>query len=956
MASAAALTITIWLVAAPTASAHALLVAADPAPGARLLKPPVLASLEFTEPLNHALSGLHLVGPKGQIALSVAFPSTDARRMEARLPVLPPGTYEIVWHTLSQIDGHVRSGTYSFGIEDALGRVPPSSLRPASEPLSPRVPGVLDVLGRWLELLGFTVLLARFLARFLSPRASQGASRISRSGSIAVSLALFLFIVGDLEYVTSAAIASGGADALATFVWRTPAGRWAIVGALTTTTLAAATLVNRRPAPLVAAVAATGTIYGLAATTHEAAGPGAGWGTLIMLLHIGAASIWLGAVGALVWTLVARRRLPAATAEPDIALVLGRLAQLASAAGVAVVASGVLAALIEVPSLAALTSTEYGRLLSLKAVLVAALLAVAAFNALVAAPRRARGTAHAGSLELGRSVSMELVVGAVVLLAAAALSQLAPAGAAVAARATEARIAASDNPSDAVTAMSSLDGSILTLTLAPVEAGPNQVDVDVPVALRGARPTMVRLVDQSGAVRATAALSRTGQDGSEVAFEAFATITPTPGDWTASVVVATPGGERIVQFILPVVAPALGTSATLAAGSEWSSPAPSVPAGIFGSVLLAAVAALVAIGGLVGRPRAHWARRAPLVVGALAGSAVLFGASAAAPTRLAPSPGGWAGPWGVASPAEPTVTSAGREYRVPTAAAGLMNPAIDPEGDLWVSEMNTNKILELDPRAATVRELSLPTPIDLLMGLAIDPIRGRIWFAEEQPGVIGRLDPSSGVIRTYRLPSRIAGPYGVSVAGDGTVWLTEQAADAIASVDPATGAVTQYRIPTPNATPYWLAVAPDGRVWFTELQGGAVGVLDPRTGTIREYRDTATSGQPSGIAIAPDGRVWFARLTGGIGSIDPSSGRISVVATHSVANLYGVAVDASGRVWVGSLEGRILRYDPASSTAVVLDIGPPTAGAWWPAVDGSGTVWVVEESNQANMVMRLART
>lgn len=943
-----------WLALAPASAAHALLLFAMPAPGVRLAHAPAVIELEFTEPLNHDLSGLHLVGPQGRIEAAVTFPPADPRRMYARLPGLAPGTYDVVWHTLSQIDGHSRAGTYSFSIEDARGRVPAaaSSVGPApAQP--PMVPTGLDVLGRWLQLLGLVIALAALLVQPLTRNSGVGHEL---RGSVSVVFgACALVALGILEAVISAAIDSGGPGMLPGFLAGSLAGRWAIVEVLAIAGLAAAfVLLPPRAATAAGWVAALAVMSGLAATAHAAAGPGAGWGTAIMLLHVASASLWLAAVGAVAWALVRRRRRPQPADGAADAVVLGRLAQVASISGVAVVASGACAALIEVPSVDALVSTPYGQALVAKGLLVTALLGVAAFNALVAAPRRARAlVAGSGPDWLGRTIPVELCIGGLVLLAAAVLSQLAPAGAEVATRTAERRIAASDNPADAVSAMTAFDGGVLTLNLAPVAPGPNQIDVDVPLDLQGARPSSVRLVDPSGVVRASGSLSRTGAEGPSIAYDGFVTINPTAGDWTADLTLQTGDGTRSVRFILPIVASAGASSAGTPAAGPWSSPAPNVPAGVFAAVALAALAALTWIRGLTGRRPARWPRRAPVVGGALAGAALLVGGSIGSSASLAPSPGGWAGPWGTATVARRVATHAGQEYGVPTPAASLMNPAIDPQGDLWVAEMNTNKILELDPHAGTERELSLPPPIDLLMGLAIDPIRDRVWFAEEQSNAIGELDPATGSIRTFRVPAHAA-PYGVAVAADGSVWFTEQALDAIARLDPVTGTVRQWPIPTPSSTPYWLAVAPDGRVWFTELQGNAVGVLDPATGGIHEFRGPATQGQPSGIAIAPTGQVWFATLGGAVGSIDPSSGRMTDHAGGSVQGLYGVAVDSDGHVWVGSLEGRVLRFDIASSAMTVLDVGTANAGAWWPAVDGAGTVWVVEESNQANRLVRLA--
>ncbi len=153
-----------------TVLGHALLVSATPAPGATLTTAPALVHLEFTEPVNPSFSGLTITGPAGEVRTAIRFPASDPRGMEAELPSLAPGRYSVEWHTLSLIDGHTRSGAYSFGVLDAAGNLPPApplTIHSSATPL----PGWLDAAARWALLLALAYLLGGLaFATLVEPR------------------------------------------------------------------------------------------------------------------------------------------------------------------------------------------------------------------------------------------------------------------------------------------------------------------------------------------------------------------------------------------------------------------------------------------------------------------------------------------------------------------------------------------------------------------------------------------------------------------------------------------------------------------------------------------------------------------------------------------------------------------------------------------------------------------
>ncbi len=978
-----------------TVLGHALLVSATPAPGATLTTAPALVRLEFTEPVNPSFSGLTITGPAGEVRTAVRFPPSDPRGIEAELPVLAPGRYSVEWHTLSLVDGHTRSGAYSFGVLDAAGKLPPAPplvIRSAVAPF----PGWLDAAARWALLLALAYLLGGLAFATLVERGrgpsqrtgddldnrsagpdldhraadpdldhraagpdqgtleaarSPGSWRVGVVGERGATLAAAVAIAGLAESVASSASGSAGLAAISEVATGSFAGQASLVMVVAIVVLAWSAV---RPAGRRAyAGGAAGVIalLALAAMSHEAAGPGAAWGTLAMAVHAGSALTWTGGLFHLarVWS---RPDIGsgARTSRTDL---IARFSRLAGPSVALVLGTGLVAALVVIPDPGALVSTAYGRVLLVKAAIVALLLVPAGLNALRLPPaiRRPDRTGSGPWLTIGA----ELVLAAAAVGAGAVLGGATPAAGEIATRAAQQAIAADDNPANLVSSTVDAAGTVVAVNVIPGEAGTNQVDVDVPVTPGAPVPVRVQLVDPAGHAGPSLLLvpgSREQSDaGPTQAYDAFVELAPAPGTWTARLTFTARGATDEVAVPLPL-AGLVPPPATVNAG-PLGSPAPDVPPQVLLAVVIATLAAAVVAYGRAS-PRTLARHAAPPIAGVGFGAVVLLLGFAAAGVG---APSGTAGPssvpWGVASNAVTATTGGITEYTIPTPRSGLMIPAVAPDGHVWVGEMDGNRIAELDPGTGVVRELVLAQPIRSVMGLAVGP-DGRVWWAEEATDQVGMLDPATGTVREFPLPTVHAGPVGIAVAPSGAVYVTEQAAGRIAVLDPTSGAVREYPIPSPNSIPYWIALAPDGRAWFTEMDGRAVGVLDPGTGAIREYRGAATQGEPVGIAVARTGIVWFSTLDGVLGRLDPATGSMTATRLGTGTAGYGVTIDDAGRIWIGQLGDAIARVDPASGAVVQVRMPVAASGPWWPAMAPDGRIWVAEGALEADRLARLA--
>jgi methionine-rich copper-binding protein CopC len=100
--------------AAP-AFGHAFLQHATPGAGDALTRAPRQISLEFSEPLNAAFSGLTVTDGAGK-DVTAAAPAVDGAALKVALKPLAPGVYSVAWHAVS-VDTHRTEGAYRFTVK-----------------------------------------------------------------------------------------------------------------------------------------------------------------------------------------------------------------------------------------------------------------------------------------------------------------------------------------------------------------------------------------------------------------------------------------------------------------------------------------------------------------------------------------------------------------------------------------------------------------------------------------------------------------------------------------------------------------------------------------------------------------------------------------------------------------------------------------------------------------------
>lgn len=136
--------------------------------------------------------------------------------------------------------------------------------------------------------------------------------------------------------------------------------------------------------------------------------------SMLLCLHLACAAFWLGALPPLL--IIVR-----GAHQPQIAAAAALFGKLALRVVALLLAAGASLLLMLIRSASQFWSSDYGRMMAVKLLAVAALLGLAGWNKLALTPKLLQGDAHA-MLKFRRSLQAEMSVGALILLTTAAFT------------------------------------------------------------------------------------------------------------------------------------------------------------------------------------------------------------------------------------------------------------------------------------------------------------------------------------------------------------------------------------------------------------------------------------------------------------------------------------------------------------------------------------------------------
>lgn len=616
---AAGVVILVSLLWAGPALAHALLVRSIPESNAELQNSPGSVEMWFSEPIEPAFSDARLVGPDGQDVDTGAaiVDDSDPTHMTLVLGNLDPGLYTVAWHTLSVVDGHDWYGSFPFTVLNPDGTRPAAGQAISVSGGRGDLPSPGETAARWLALVPAMLIFGGTLVQLvvvggvedpqLRQRARANLARVIWLAAIAV-------VVGTVLQLVLQAQRLGGLGSLAKLTLNTRTGLLGTVRVLLVTILAlAACELDRdsraaavlrlalplagyliviplaanvesiqaalwligsvaallplaifkrrdpeRPAYRSLAIGALVLLFSFASSSHAGAAQGSLYAVAADFVHLIAASSWFSGITllTLLWLQTHRTKPGAAYLEA-----VKRFSTLAGAAVLVIVLSGTFSSLVELPTLSALWSTAYGRVLLVKLGLVGLAFLIAFTNNLRV--RRWQGTE-----QLPRSIAFEAGAAVGILLVVAILVQT-PTPRSLA---TDQQASVVSIPFNKVTPTDDLQ---VHIQVDPNQAGQNRFWVHL-YHSDGSEIGEVQLVRlffenldrQLG--RASVDLPSLGQD----TFAADGSYLSQPGRWQIQTYVRRRGFDDLLSSLELEVAP---PPSSTAAASPLSNPAPGVP-------------------------------------------------------------------------------------------------------------------------------------------------------------------------------------------------------------------------------------------------------------------------------------------------------------------------------------------------------------------------------------------
>jgi streptogramin lyase len=254
------------------------------------------------------------------------------------------------------------------------------------------------------------------------------------------------------------------------------------------------------------------------------------------------------------------------------------------------------------------------------------------------------------------------------------------------------------------------------------------------------------------------------------------------------------------------------------------------------------------------------------------------------------------------------------EYKVPTAASGPYGIAVGADGNIWFTERFGDQIGRLDPDTPhVISEFPIPTPLAQAWEIAPGS-DGNLWFTEEDVDQVARITPQGSIAEFD--PGVCCFPTGIAPGVDGNVWYTVEIGDWIGRLSSG-GLTSPFLIPTVQVLPWDISAGPDGNIWFTELSGRAIGRVTP-AGSITEFPIPGEFSGIAGVTAGPDGNIWYTENdTDHVGVIDTNGNPLASYDVAAGSRPLSITPGPDGNLWFTEADGNAIGR---------MNIAPRTGG------------------------------
>lgn len=431
--------------AAP-AQAHAELVRSEPPADAHLQQSPAQINLYFSEDIEPAMSEISVYDNTGSRVnnRTAQVDPADSTDLTVSLPKLKDGIYTVAWKTASKDDSHMTAGSFVIYVGNIDANITNRVIKSSQAPEI--FPG--QVVVKWLLYLALAVLaggviFSLFVEKPAIWRIGNGESGAEQYGRVFQGLMAASLVLGLgaslLGVLVQAAIFQGKTivspwDPQATTVlFHTRYGVLTLVRIASLLVLSGLLLPvrsgwNRWVAfPFILVLLLT-----LSLDSHAAAQVNTVLPLAADLLHLAAASVWIGGLGLFLATLFILKRQEPVMRNRMVSFLLPRFTSLALTSLGVLALTGIYQAVLDVGSLSDLVVTAYGQALIVKLLIALLMVGLGGYHHFIVNPRiqQAAQQSEESSTWVGhfrRTLTVEALLGAVLLLWVGVFTSLPPA-------------------------------------------------------------------------------------------------------------------------------------------------------------------------------------------------------------------------------------------------------------------------------------------------------------------------------------------------------------------------------------------------------------------------------------------------------------------------------------------------------------------------------------------------
>lgn len=185
---------------------------------------------------------------------------------------------------------------------------------------------------------------------------------------------------------------------------------------------------------------------------------------------------------------------------------------------------------------------------------------------------------------------------------------------------------------------------------------------------------------------------------------------------------------------------------------------------------------------------------------------------------------------------------------------------------------------------------------------------GNLWFTEAEANKIGKIATDGTILNEYSLADTGMYPRAITTGPDGNIWfvISGDSESKVESMDTQGNIVKSYTVPGTNIGNKMIT-GPDGNIWFTDVSDSNVGRITPDG----NYQGFSTGSGMRTVNIIPGNNndVWVA-LNGGFLTRITTNGMITPYPTPG-EQAWNLAMAPDKHIWFqDGTENRINEFDP----------------------------------------------